>query len=190
MPLQSAEDLAGKTAFVSGAGRNIGRAIAPELASRSCNLILNGLGNRADCEKTAAQARQFGDVEAGLAARRRMFGREHVAQRMAAVDDFSRPFAEFLNTHIFNDVWNRPGLSPAKRSILNMGMLAALGRSRELQGHMRAALNNGVTPEEIREVLIQVAAYCGAPAAVDGFRLAAEVLRERQSIASPEEKSE
>jgi 4-carboxymuconolactone decarboxylase len=126
----------------------------------------------------------------GLATRERMFGVEHVAGRMAAVDDFSRPFAEFLNTHIFNDVWNRPGLSPATRSILNMGMLAALGRSKELQGHMRGALNNGVTPEEIREVLIQVAAYCGAPAAVDGFRLAAEVLREREQPKKQEGASE
>lgn len=115
----------------------------------------------------------------GLATRRELFGVEHVAQRMAAVDDFSRPFAEFLNTHVFNDIWNRPGLARATRSILNVGMLAALGRSPELKGHIGAALNNGVTPEEIREVLLQVAVYCGAPAAVDGFRLAAEVLRER-----------
>lgn len=124
--------------------------------------------------------RSFEDrLEDGLDTRRRMFGVEHVAQRMAAVTDFSRPFQEFLNTHIFNDVWNRPGLPPATRSILNMGMLAALGRSTELKGHIRAALNNGVGEEEIREVMIQVAAYCGAPAAVDGMRIAAEVLRER-----------
>ncbi len=117
--------------------------------------------------------------EAGLRTRREMFGAEHVARRMAAVDDFSRPFAEFLNTHVFNDVWNRPGLSRAARSMVNVGMLAALGRSPELKGHIGAALNNGVTPVELREVLFQIAAYCGAPAAVDGFRIAAEVFRER-----------
>ena len=125
--------------------------------------------------------------EDGLATRRELFGVEHVAQRMANVTDFSRPFADFLNTHIFNDVWNRPGLSRSTRSILNLGMLAAQGRSPELKGHIGAALNNGVTPEEIREVFIQVAAYCGAPAAVDGFRLATEVLRERGLLTSMEE---
>jgi len=123
--------------------------------------------------------RSFEDrYEDGLATRRKMFGDEHVTERMSNVTNFSRPFSDFLNTHIFNDVWNRPGLSKSKRSILNLGMLAAQGRSPELKGHIGAALNNGVTPEEIREVFIQVAAYCGAPAAVDGFRLADEVLSE------------
>ncbi len=129
---------------------------------------------------SALDRRSFEErYQAGLVTRRELFGVEHVEKRMAAVDDFSRPFAEFLNTHVFNDIWNRPGLPRATRSILNIGMLAALGRSPELKGHIGAALNNGVTTDEIREVLLQVAAYCGAPAAVDGFRLAAEVLRER-----------
>ncbi|MCX7962726.1 MAG: carboxymuconolactone decarboxylase family protein [Burkholderiales bacterium] len=114
----------------------------------------------------------------GLATRREVLGAEYVDRAMAGVDDFSRPLAELLNTYCWNDVWNRPGLSRKTRSLLNLAMLSALGREHELKLHIRGALNNGASKDEIREVFLQVAVYCGVPAAVASFRCAREVFAE------------
>lgn len=115
----------------------------------------------------------------GLETRREVLGAEYVDRAMAGVDEFARPFAELLNTYCWNDIWNRPGLARRTRSLLNLAMLSALGREQELKLHIAGALNNGVTREEIREVFLQVAVYCGVPAAVTSFRCAREVFRER-----------
>lgn len=117
--------------------------------------------------------------EDGLKTRREVLGADYVDKAMAAVDEFSRPFAELLNTYCWNDIWNRPGLPRKTRSLLNLAMLSALGREHELKLHINGALNNGVTKEEIREVFLQVAIYCGVPAAVTSFRCAREVFKER-----------
>lgn len=115
----------------------------------------------------------------GLKTRREVLGAEYVDKSMAAVDDFNKPFVEMLNTYCWNDIWNRPGLERKTRSMLNLAMLSALGKEHELKLHLAGALNNGVTKEQIREVLMQVAIYCGVPAAVVAFRCAKEVFKER-----------
>ena len=117
--------------------------------------------------------------DAGLKTRREVLGAEYVDKAMAATDDFNAPFVDLLNTYCWNDVWNRPGLTRQTRSMLNLAMLSALGRTHELKLHINGALNNGLTKEQIREVFLQVAIYCGVPAAVESFRVAREVLKER-----------
>ena len=115
--------------------------------------------------------------EAGLKTRTEVLGREWVEKSMAGVDDFNREFTDLLNTYCWNDIWNRPGLSRKMRSVLNLGMLTALGKEHELKLHLRGALNNGLTKDEIKEVLLQTAIYCGVPAAVVAFRCAKEVFQ-------------
>jgi 4-carboxymuconolactone decarboxylase len=117
----------------------------------------------------------------GLKTRREVLGADYVDKAMAATDDFSAPFVDLLNTYCWNDVWNRPGLPRKTRSMLNLAMLSALGRTHELKLHINGALNNGVTKEEIREVFLQVAIYCGVPAAVESFRSAKEVFKDRSA---------
>ena len=114
--------------------------------------------------------------ESGLKTRREVLGAEYVDKAQAAADDFNRPFTELLNTYCWNDVWNRPGLPRKTRSMLNLAMLSALGRTHELKLHINGALNNGLTKDEIKEVFLQVAIYCGVPAAVVAFRAAKEVF--------------
>jgi len=117
--------------------------------------------------------------DAGLKTRREVLGAQYVDKAMAATDDFSKPFVELLNTYCWNDIWNRPGLDRKTRSMLNLAMLSALGKEHELKLHLNGALNNGLTKEQIREVLLQVAIYCGVPAGVVAFRCAREVFKER-----------
>ena len=117
--------------------------------------------------------------DAGLKTRREVLGAEYVDRSQAAVDDFSKPFTDLLNTYCWNDIWNRPGLPRQTRSMLNLAMLSALGKEHELKLHINGALNNGLTREQIREVFLQVAIYCGVPAAVVSFRCAREVFKDR-----------
>ncbi|HWU01989.1 MAG TPA: carboxymuconolactone decarboxylase family protein [Novosphingobium sp.] len=114
----------------------------------------------------------------GLATRREVLGDSYVDKALNAADDFSWPMQEITTTWCWHEVWNRPGLDRRSRSILNLGMIAALGKSHEFKAHVRGALNNGLTREELREVLMQISVYCGVPAGVDSFRLAREVLDE------------
>lgn len=116
--------------------------------------------------------------EAGLKTRREVLGAEYVDRAIAAADEFTKPFQEFVTAQAWDTIWNRPGLDRKTRSIINLAMLAALGRSPELALHVRGALNNGVTPEEIREVFIHVSGYAGFPAAVDAFRTAQPIVAE------------
>ncbi len=116
----------------------------------------------------------------GLQTRREVLGAEYVDKAMAGVDEFSAEFTELLKTYCWNDIWNRPGLPRKMRSVLNLGMLVALGKEHELKLHINGALNNGLTRDEIKEVLLQTAIYCGVPAAVVAFRAAREVFRDRK----------
>ena len=116
--------------------------------------------------------------DAGLKTRREVLGAKWVDQAMAGVDDFNREFTELLNTYCWNDVWNRPGLPRKTRSMLNLAMLTALGKDHELKLHVRGAINNGLTKDEIKEVFLQAAIYAGVPAAVAAFRAAKEVFKE------------
>src|SRR4029453_17334196 len=102
--------------------------------------------------------------ESGLKTRREVLGAGYVDKAMAGVDEFTEEFTELLNSYCWNDIWNRPGLPRKTRSVLNLGMLCALG--------------NGLTKDEIKEVFLQVAIYCGVPAAVVAFRCAREVFKE------------
>lgn len=120
-----------------------------------------------------------GDLwEKGLEIRREVVGDAYVERSLAAMDEFNRPLQEYITRYAWGDVWRRPGLDRRARSILNIGMLTALNRPHELKLHLRGALRNGVTREEIRECLLQTAVYCGAPAALDAFRTAREVFAE------------
>jgi 4-carboxymuconolactone decarboxylase len=117
----------------------------------------------------------------GLQTRREVLGADYVDKAMASVDEFNEEFTELLNTYCWNDIWNRPGLPRKTRSVLNLGMLVALGKEHELKLHINGALNNGLTKDEIKEVLLQTAIYCGVPAAVVAFRAAREVFRDRKA---------
>ena len=116
--------------------------------------------------------------EKGLAIRREVLGDEYVDRSLAQADEFNMPLQELVTEHAWGAIWGRDGLSRRDRSLLNLGMLTALNRPHELRLHVRGALNNGLSREEIREVLLQAAVYCGAPAALDGFRVAREVFAE------------
>jgi 4-carboxymuconolactone decarboxylase len=116
--------------------------------------------------------------EKGLEIRRAVLGSEYVDKSIASADDFSRPLQELVTQYCWGEVWGRPGLDRKTRSMLNLAMLTALNRPHELKLHVRGALRNGLTKEEIREVLLQAAIYCGVPAAVDAFRTAREVFAE------------
>jgi 4-carboxymuconolactone decarboxylase len=117
-------------------------------------------------------------LEAGLAVRREVLGREHVDRALVAASDFARPMQELVTEYCWGEVWSRPGLARKTRSLLNLAMLTALNRRHELELHVRGALTNGATVSEIQEVLLQAAVYCGVPAAMDAFRAAEKVIAE------------
>ncbi len=117
-------------------------------------------------------------IERGLEIRKEVLGEEYVDRAMANVDDFNRDFQTLLNEYCWGGVWAREGLSRRQRSLNNLCMLAALGRSEEFALHFRGALRNGCTLEELRETLLQIAVYCGMPAAVESFRIARRILAE------------
>ena len=116
--------------------------------------------------------------EKGLAIRKSVLGAEYVEKALASADDFNRPLQELTTEYCWGWCWGREGLDKKTRSIINLAMLSALNRPHEVKAHVKGALNNGLTKDEIREVLLQVAIYCGIPAGVDSFRLAKEVFTE------------
>ena len=116
--------------------------------------------------------------EKGLAIRRAVLGAEFVDNAIATADDFNRPLQELVTEYCWGAVWGRPGLERKTRSLLNLAMLSALNRPHEIKMHIRGALANGVTKDEIKEVFLQVGIYVGVPAAVDSFRIAKEVFKE------------
>ncbi|HNM85092.1 MAG TPA: carboxymuconolactone decarboxylase family protein [Mycobacterium sp.] len=114
----------------------------------------------------------------GRAVRAAVLGEEYVAAAERTADDFSRPLQDLLTEYCWGAVWGRDGLPRKTRSMLNLAMIAVLNRPHELRTHLRGALTNGVTREEIAEVFLQVGVYAGAPAAVDSFRIARETFAE------------
>jgi 4-carboxymuconolactone decarboxylase len=108
--------------------------------------------------------------------RRQVMGDAFVDRALAQADDFSRPLQHYVNEHAWGSTWQREGLALKQRSLCTVAMLAALGRSQELKGHLRGAVNNGATLRELREVLLHVGPYAGAPAAIEAFRAAREWL--------------
>ena len=122
--------------------------------------------------------------EKGLALRKQVLGADYVEKSMASADDFSRPMQELSTEYCWGYVWTRPGLQLRERSLINLSMISALNRPHELKLHVKAALNNGLTREEIREVLLQVAVYCGVPAGLDSTRIAREAFAEVDAAAA------
>ncbi len=114
----------------------------------------------------------------GLETRKQVLGKDYVEQVMKNADDFNRPFQEFISEYCWGAIWTREGLPRKTRSLLNLAMLTALNKPHELKLHIRAALTNGVTRDEMQEVFMQTAVYCGVPAGVESFRLAREVFAE------------
>lgn len=114
----------------------------------------------------------------GLEVRKAVLGEAYVNNALKNVDDFNRPFQEMLNEYCWGTVWGREELPRKTRSMLNIAMIAILNRQHEFRAHLKGALTNGVTSDEIREILMQVAIYGGMPAAVDSFRIAREVFAE------------
>lgn len=118
------------------------------------------------------------EYDRGLALRKEVLGAEYVAKSFANADDFSRPMQELSTEYCWGNIWCRDGLSRRDRSLLNIGMISALNRPHELKLHVKAALTNGLSREEIREALLQVAIYCGIPAGLDSTRIAREAFAE------------
>ena len=118
--------------------------------------------------------------DAGMKMRRQVAGNEYVDKAMANVDDFNRDFQRIVTQYGWGETWGDPTLTPRERSILNLGMIAALGKMQEFETHTRGALHNGLTPNEVRAVLTQIAAYCGLPVGVDCFRVARKVIDEHK----------
>jgi 4-carboxymuconolactone decarboxylase len=116
--------------------------------------------------------------DAGLAMRKQVMGEDFVARAFAGVTDFTAPLQLHITRNAWGDVWQRPGLDLKTRSLVTVAMLTALGKQNELKGHVRGALNNGATVQEIQEVLLHATVYCGVPTAVEAFRSAAEVVGE------------
>jgi 4-carboxymuconolactone decarboxylase len=124
-------------------------------------------------EKTRRQS-----YDEGLRVRREVLGAEHVDKSLSQVSEFSRPIQELVTEYCWGVVWTRDGLPRKTRSLINLAMLTALNRSHELGVHVRGAITNGATEQEIQEVLLQTAVYVGVPAALESFRIADKVLKE------------
>jgi 4-carboxymuconolactone decarboxylase len=118
------------------------------------------------------------DFEKGLTVRRAVLGDAHVDRALAGTNEFNREFQDLITRYAWGEIWTRPGLPRHTRSLVTLAMLLALNRMDEFRMHVRGAFNNGVTPDELKEVLLQSAIYCGVPAANAGFQAAQEVLSE------------
>lgn len=114
----------------------------------------------------------------GLQIRREVLGADYVDNSIANADEFTRPMQDLVTAYCWGEVWGRPELDRKTRSFINLAMITALNRPHELKLHVRGALNNGLSKEEIREVFLQTAVYCGVPAAIDSFRTAKQVFDE------------
>lgn len=119
--------------------------------------------------------------EEGLKNRKSVLGKQYVTDALQSVDEFNAPLQELVTKYCWGYVWGRGGLSKQERSLINLSMIATLNRPHELKLHVKGALNNGLSKDKIREVLLQVAVYAGVPAAVDSFRVAKEAIEEYEN---------
>jgi 4-carboxymuconolactone decarboxylase len=126
---------------------------------------------------TAAKPRSE-KFERGLKTRREVLGADYVDSSLEKADDFNWPMQQLTTEWCWDEIWNRPGLDRRSRSVLNLGMIAALNRPHELKLHVRGAINNGLTKNDLKEIFLQIGVYCGVPAALDSFRIAKEVFKE------------
>ncbi|MBO1902336.1 4-carboxymuconolactone decarboxylase [Leucobacter weissii] len=123
----------------------------------------------------------------GMKTRREVLGDAYVDASLAQASEFSMEMQELVTQYCWGDVWNRPGLERASRSLINLSMLSALNRSHELATHVRGAVRNGVTRDEIKEVFLQTAIYCGVPAGIESFRVANAVFAQMDAEAAEQE---
>jgi 4-carboxymuconolactone decarboxylase len=126
--------------------------------------------------------------ELGMKVRRTVLGEEHVARALKKRNDFTEEFQDLISRYAWGEIWTRPGLPRETRSMLTLAMMVALNRHDELQMHLRAALRLGLTREQIKEVLLQTAIYCGVPAANSAFHLAEEVMRQQETATAKKNK--
>jgi 4-carboxymuconolactone decarboxylase len=126
--------------------------------------------------KTPQDLPQDAALKAGLSTRTQVMGAEFVERALAGASDYTLPMQEFITRNAWGNVWQRPGLDLRSRSLITVAMLAAMGKQHELKGHVRGALNNGVTADELREVMLHASIYCGLPTAIEAFRTVAEVV--------------
>lgn len=117
-------------------------------------------------------------LEKGLIVRKEVLGADHVAKSITGADEFTRAMAEWSTAYCWGALWTRPGFDRRSRSIVNLAMISALNRPHELKLHVKAALKNGLTKDEIKEIFLQVAVYAGVPAGIDSFRIAREAFKE------------
>lgn len=118
--------------------------------------------------------------EQGQKVRREVLGDQYVDDVAKSTNDFNRPFQELITEYVWGTVWSRPGLDRRTRALINIGILTALGRTEEIKIYLRAAPNIGVSQEDVREVLMQTAIYCGVPAALDSFRVAQDIFQKQK----------
>ncbi len=116
--------------------------------------------------------------ERGLKTRRAVLGADYVDTSLEQADEFNWAMQQLTTEWCWDEIWNRPGIERRDRSILNLGMTAALNRPQEFKLHLRGALNNGLTKDELKEIFLQIGVYCGVPAALDCFRIAKDVFKE------------
>lgn len=139
------------------------------------------MGNEHDSPQDPIDGRYAGKSDTwkrGYAVRRKVLGQEYVDRAIDGADDLTRDLQDYLTEHAWGASWARPGLDHKSRSMLNLAMITALNRPHELEVHVRGALRNGVTREEMKEIFLHTAVYCGAPAALDSFRILRKVLSE------------
>jgi 4-carboxymuconolactone decarboxylase len=123
-------------------------------------------------------AQRSPSFQRGMEVRKQVLGTRHVERSLSRVSDFSEPVQQLVTEHCWGDIWTREGLDHRTRSLINLGMLTAMNRMHEFAVHVRGAVRNGCTESEIQECLLQAAVYCGAPAALESFRVAEAVLAE------------
>ena len=128
-----------------------------------------------DDDRKQTQVRK---IRAGLKTRRAVLGADYVDRSLEQADDFNWAMQQLTTEWCWDEIWNRPGIDRRTRSVLNLGMIAALNRPHELKLHIRGAINNGLSKDELKEILLQIGVYCGVPAALDSFRIAKEVFKE------------
>ena len=126
-------------------------------------------------KKNLPDTKKFKD---GLKTRKEVLGEDYVNKSLSNADDFTMDIQKLATEYCWDEIWNRPGLDRRSRSLLNLGMIAAMNKPQELKAHIKGAITNGVTKDELKEVFLQVAIYCGLPVALENFRLAQEVLKE------------
>jgi len=127
------------------------------------------------------KSRDTSRYDTGMAIRRAVLGDDYVDAAMANADDLTAPLQDLVTEYCWGAVWGRDGLTRRERSLINIAMLTALNRPHEVEIHLRGALVNGCTPDEIREVILQSAIYCGVPAAIDTMRIAKRVIAESRA---------